>query len=174
MSLRASSVYNGPGVLRRFAAFMAEHRPEVRGAAGVGRPLGRVQQGVAGGPDGTDLRHVVSTMAAATGAGIKELMYRLGHVSPHAALRYQHATRERDTAVAEAMGAMIRAARTGSTAPVGGGTEARTRPGVTQEGHAGSFEQLGAASKRRDQGFRESGRRESNPRSQLGKLMFCR
>jgi integrase len=58
-----------------------------------------------------DLRHVAGTMAAATGAGTKELMYRLGHVSPQAALRYQHATRERDTVIAEAMGAMIRSAR---------------------------------------------------------------
>jgi hypothetical protein len=47
----------------------------------------------------------------ATAAGIKELMCRLGHVSPKAPLRYQHATRERDTTIAEAMDAMTRAAR---------------------------------------------------------------
>ncbi len=51
-----------------------------------------------------DLRHVAGTLAAATGAGTKELMYRLGHVSPQAALRYQHATRERDTVIADARG----------------------------------------------------------------------
>jgi integrase len=39
-----------------------------------------------------DLRHVAGTMAAATGASTKELMHRLGHASPRAALRYQHAT----------------------------------------------------------------------------------
>jgi hypothetical protein len=31
------------------------------------------------------LRRVAGTLAAATGAGTKELMYRLGHVSPQAA-----------------------------------------------------------------------------------------
>ncbi|MDQ6725058.1 MAG: hypothetical protein M3066_02635 [Actinomycetota bacterium] len=55
-----------------------------------------------------DLRHVAGTLAAATGAGTKELMYRLGHASPQAALRDQHATRECDTAIAEAMSALIR------------------------------------------------------------------
>ncbi len=38
-------------------------------------------------------------------------MYRLGHASPQAALRYQHATRERDTAIADAMGVMMQAAQ---------------------------------------------------------------
>lgn len=50
-----------------------------------------------------DLRHLAGTLAAATGAGTKELMHRLGHASPRAALIYQHATRERDIAIAEAM-----------------------------------------------------------------------
>ena len=54
-------------------------------------------------------------MDAATGAGTKELMYRLGHASPQAALRYQHATRERDTAIADAMGVMMRAAQSDPT-----------------------------------------------------------
>jgi integrase len=47
--------------------------------------------------------HLAGTLAAATGAGTKELMYRLGHASPRAALIYQHATRERDIAISEAM-----------------------------------------------------------------------
>lgn len=50
-----------------------------------------------------DLRHLAGTLAASTGAGTKELMHRLGHASPRAALIYQHATRERDVAIAEAM-----------------------------------------------------------------------
>ena len=50
-----------------------------------------------------DFRHLAGTLAAATGAGTKELMHRLGHASPRAALIYQHATRERDIAIAEAM-----------------------------------------------------------------------
>ena len=65
-----------------------------------------------------DLRHVAGTLAAATGAGTKELMHLLGHVSPQAALRYQHATRERDTFIAEAMERLIEAARTDPKASV--------------------------------------------------------
>jgi integrase len=48
-----------------------------------------------------DLRHLAGTLAAGTGAGTKELMHRLGHASHQAALRYQHATRARDAALAE-------------------------------------------------------------------------
>lgn len=54
-----------------------------------------------------DLRHLAGTLAASTGAGTKELMYRLGHSSYQAALRYQHATAERDRAIAEALDAVL-------------------------------------------------------------------
>jgi len=57
---------------------------------------------------------VAGTLAASTGARTKELMYRLGYVSPQAALRYQHATRECDTTIADAMGVMMRQARPNS------------------------------------------------------------
>ncbi len=50
-----------------------------------------------------DLRHSGLTMAAAVGATTAELMHRGGHASPAAALRYQHASRERDQAIAQAM-----------------------------------------------------------------------
>jgi integrase len=50
-----------------------------------------------------DLRHFSLTMAAMTGASTKELMRRGGHASPAAALRYQHATEDRDRAIAEAL-----------------------------------------------------------------------
>ena len=53
-----------------------------------------------------DLRHTGLTWAAATGATVAELMHRAGHRSPAAALRYQHATRNRDQAVATALSAM--------------------------------------------------------------------
>ncbi|HEY5014359.1 MAG TPA: tyrosine-type recombinase/integrase [Acidimicrobiia bacterium] len=49
-----------------------------------------------------DLRHTANTIAASTGASTRELMYRMGHASPQAALRYQHAKRERDAAIATA------------------------------------------------------------------------
>jgi integrase len=50
-----------------------------------------------------DLRHAGLTWAATQGATIAELMHRAGHASPHAAMLYQHATRDRDHAIAEAM-----------------------------------------------------------------------
>jgi integrase len=50
-----------------------------------------------------DLRHTGNTLAAATGASTKDLMARMGHASPRAALIYQHASRERDAAIAEAL-----------------------------------------------------------------------
>ncbi len=65
-----------------------------------------------------DLRHVAGTMAAATGASTKELMHRLGHASPRAALRYQHATAERDGTIAEGIDRLIEAARAAPSAAV--------------------------------------------------------
>jgi integrase len=59
-----------------------------------------------------DLRHTGNTMAAATGASTKELMARMGHASPRAALIYQHATAERDTAIAEGLSALVAASAT--------------------------------------------------------------
>lgn len=54
-----------------------------------------------------DLRHSAATLAATTGASTKELMARLGHASPRAALIYQHATRDRDRAIAEALTGLV-------------------------------------------------------------------
>lgn len=50
-----------------------------------------------------DLRHSGLTWSAATGATVAELMHRAGHKSPAAALRYQHATADRDRALADAL-----------------------------------------------------------------------
>jgi len=50
-----------------------------------------------------DLRHTGATLAAATGATLADLMARLGHSTPSAALRYQHAVADRDRAIAEAL-----------------------------------------------------------------------
>jgi integrase len=57
-----------------------------------------------------DLRHTGGTLSAATGASLKELMARLGHSSVRAAMMYQHATRDRDKAIAQALGGFIRQA----------------------------------------------------------------
>jgi integrase len=50
-----------------------------------------------------DLRHSGNTWAASTGASLSELMRRMGHASSDAALRYQHATSDRDRAIADAL-----------------------------------------------------------------------
>ena len=50
-----------------------------------------------------DLRHLGATLAATAGASTREIMRRIGHASPAAALRYQHATDDRDAAIAAAL-----------------------------------------------------------------------
>jgi integrase len=50
-----------------------------------------------------DLRHTGATMAAQTGATLAELMARLGHSTPAAAMRYQHAAQGRDKIIADSM-----------------------------------------------------------------------
>jgi integrase len=67
-----------------------------------------------------DLRHTGATLSAATGATLKELMVRLGHSSPRAALIYQHASRERDREIAKGLGAFVRQARRTGTDQAGG------------------------------------------------------
>ena len=55
-----------------------------------------------------DLRHVAATLAAATGAGVKEPMYpHRSLVAAGSALRYQHATQRRDLAIAEGVSRLI-------------------------------------------------------------------
>jgi integrase len=51
-----------------------------------------------------DLRHVAQVFAAEAGASLPELMARLGHATPAAALIYLHARNERDAVIAEALG----------------------------------------------------------------------
>lgn len=62
----------------------------------------------AGRPDARwhDLRHTGATLAAQTGATLAELMGRLGHSTPQAALRYQHAAQGRDAEIAAALSRM--------------------------------------------------------------------
>jgi integrase len=64
-----------------------------------------------------DLRHTGATLSAVTGATLKELMTRLGHSSPRAALIYQHASRDRDREVAKALGVFVQRARGTSDKP---------------------------------------------------------
>lgn len=50
-----------------------------------------------------DLRHTGAVLAAQSGATLAELMGRLGHTTPAAALRYQHVSEGRDAALAGRM-----------------------------------------------------------------------
>ncbi|MEU7853041.1 site-specific integrase [Nonomuraea sp. NPDC049141] len=54
-----------------------------------------------------DLRHTGNTIAASSGASLKDLMQRMGHDSVRAALIYQHSTAEADSKIADAMNSKI-------------------------------------------------------------------
>jgi integrase len=56
-----------------------------------------------------DLRHTGATLAAQNGATLAELMSRIGHSTPSAALRYQHAAQGRDAEIARRLSAMAEA-----------------------------------------------------------------
>lgn len=81
---------------------------EVRGGHGFYRA--RV---LAGRPDihFHDLRHTGAVLAAQTGATLAELMARLGHSTPAAAMRYQHAAKDRDKAIAAALSVLAEGVR---------------------------------------------------------------
>jgi integrase len=54
-----------------------------------------------------DLRHSGAVLAAATGATLAELMARLGHSTPAAAMRYQHAAQGRDKQIAALLSKLV-------------------------------------------------------------------
>lgn len=62
-----------------------------------------------------DLRHTGAVLAASTGATLAELMARLGHSTPGAALRYQHAAQDRDRVIADALSKLVG----GDVVPIG-------------------------------------------------------
>jgi hypothetical protein len=61
------------------------------------------------------------------GASLRELMERMGHSSSRAAMIYQHASRDRDEAIAAAMGTALTAARKGTRKSRSGTQRARGR-----------------------------------------------
>ncbi len=81
-----------------------------------------------------ELRHTGATLAAATGATIKELMRRLGHSSPTAALLHQHAAEDRDVEIARAPDACWVQPVIGRRS--GPGRRTRPRRGGSRVGHA--------------------------------------
>jgi integrase len=56
-----------------------------------------------------DLRHTGNTFAASSGAGLKDLMARMGHDSERAALIYQHAARGADKRITDAIDSHVQA-----------------------------------------------------------------
>lgn len=62
-----------------------------------------------------DLRHTGNTLAAPH-ASTRELMARMGHSSTRAAIIYQHATAQRDRAIADALDSLLSAAVTAESA----------------------------------------------------------
>lgn len=68
-----------------------------------------------------DLRHTANSFVA-SGASLRELMTRMGHASPRAALIYQHANRDREREITAALSRRIEAGRSGDLAR--GGHEA--------------------------------------------------
>jgi integrase len=77
-----------------------------------------------------DLRHTRNTLAAQTGASLKDLMTRMGHDSPRAALIYQHASLEADRAIADALSRILDERESGSAQR----TEQQGRRGEDDEG----------------------------------------
>lgn len=73
------------------------------------------------------LRHTGATLAAATGATLAELMHRLGHTTPAAAMIYQHAAADRDRVIADALSKL---ATDATVTPI--------RPDVETAAHPGS------------------------------------
>ena len=83
--------------------FFTGERSEVLRKRAVDRNWNQARAAVADLPKNFhfhDLRHTANTITASTGASTAELMHRMGHASSAAALRYQHATQERDIEVA--------------------------------------------------------------------------
>lgn len=54
-----------------------------------------------------DLRHTGNTLAAGSGASLRELMAHMGHSTPRAALIYQHATKAGERAIGDFLGGLI-------------------------------------------------------------------
>lgn len=58
-----------------------------------------------------DLRHAGNHFAAGSGAGLKDLMARMGHDSERAALIYQHQARGADKRITDAIDVHVQAER---------------------------------------------------------------
>jgi integrase len=75
-----------------------------------------------------DLRHTGNTLAAQSGASLRDLMTRMGHDSPAAALIYQHGSRVADEAIAAALDARLSERKLQPLRNVVGPVEGPTEP----------------------------------------------
>ncbi len=74
-----------------------------------------------------DLRHTGNTLTAAAGASLRELMDRMGHSSPRAALIYLHGSDARQRAIADGLNRLVEGElRAPDTRPSKGGTASRS------------------------------------------------
>ena len=116
-----------------------------------------------------------------TGANLRQLMARMGHATPQAALIYQHATAEPDRAIADAL-QMIEATLAATPDADDQGDEDERDPGSfwhvdgmeTRARALGRRGPIGARSPaylRRDSG---SGGGDRTRNTQLQRLLFCR
>ncbi|WP_229119218.1 tyrosine-type recombinase/integrase [Enemella evansiae] len=118
------SVAIPPHLLPEFRAHLQEHTaPGKEALLFAGRDSGQQlrpstlyrwfypAREAAGRPDTRwhDLRHLGATLAAATGATLSDLMARLGHSTVRASMIYQHASRDADKVIAEALSQMATA-----------------------------------------------------------------
>lgn len=75
-----------------------------------------------------DLRHTGNTLAAQSGASLRDLMTRMGHDSPAAALIYQHSSRAADEAIAAALDARLSERKSRPLPNIAGPVEGPTEP----------------------------------------------
>lgn len=110
-----------PAVLQHLATHTAPGREGLLFPSATGQHLPTVTlykffyraRAVASRPDlrWHDLRHTGAVLAASTGATLAELMARLGHSTPAAALRYQHAAAGRDAIIAARLSELVGVSR---------------------------------------------------------------
>ena len=91
-----------------------------------------------------DLRHTGAVLAAQSGATLADLMHRLGHSTPAAAMRYEHAAARPDRITAAALSTLAEADTKCATSIPRASVSATQRrsspsepPGGTRQGHPG-------------------------------------
>jgi integrase len=81
-----------------------------------------------------DLRPTGNTLAARSGASLREPMAHIGHASPRSALLYQHGTKDPERAIGDVLGGLIERRRESN----GAGSRSPVRSDRARGGHAAS------------------------------------